>query len=114
MKNQRINELVSRRLWLLSLWLGILVLVASAGSAWAQVAASISGRVEDPSGAAVPAATVTVRNVETGLTRTVATDGAGNYRVLSLSVGGYEVKAESRALRQWSGQALTWRWGKKQ
>src|SRR5712691_4950951 len=94
MKNQRINGLVTRRLWFLSLLPGILMLVASAGSASAQVAASISGRVEDPSGAAVPAATVTVRNVETGLTRTVATDGAGNYRVLSLSVGGYEVKAE--------------------
>ena len=73
----------------------ILLLVAlCAGAAWGQVTASISGKVEDPSGASVPGATVTVKNVETGATRTVATDAAGNYRALSLAVGGYEVRAE--------------------
>jgi hypothetical protein len=40
------------------------------------------------------AATVSVTNLETGTTRTVATDGEGYYQVLSLPVGRYEVKAE--------------------
>jgi Carboxypeptidase regulatory-like domain/TonB-dependent Receptor Plug Domain len=58
----------------------------------AQVSASITGRVEDPSGAAIGGATVTVTNTETGAARTVTADSEGNYRVLSLPVGGYEIK----------------------
>ena len=75
---------------LVSAWL----LMISVGTARAQVAASISGRVEDASGAAVPAASVTVTNLETGAVRTGATDEGGNYRILSLPVGRYSIKAE--------------------
>ncbi len=61
----------------------------------AQVTASISGRIEDPSGAAIPMASVTVTNLETGAGRAVTTDEGGNYRVLSLPVGRYDVRVES-------------------
>ncbi len=64
------------------------------GTIRAQVTASVSGRVEDSSGAALPGATVTVTSLETGAGRTVSTGEAGTYRVLSLPVGRYEVKAE--------------------
>jgi hypothetical protein len=60
----------------------------------AQVSASISGRVVDVSGAVVGGATVTVKSVETGESRTVTTDEAGNYRVLALPVGLHDVKVE--------------------
>ncbi len=60
----------------------------------AQVSATISGRVEDPSGATVGGATVTVKSLETGATRVITTDEAGNFRVLSLPLGPQEVKAE--------------------
>src|SRR5712691_8966932 len=66
----------------------------AAGTIHAQVTAAVSGRVEDASGAAVPGAGVTVTNVETGAVRTASSAEAGNYRVLSLPVGRYEVKAE--------------------
>ena len=75
-------------------------LVSSAvRSAPAQVAASLSGGVEDSSGAPVHAARVTVKNTETGATRTVLTDEQGNYRVLALAVGAHEVKAEKTGFR---------------
>jgi hypothetical protein len=61
---------------------------------WAQVSGSISGIVQDTSGAAVPNATVTVRSLETGATRTIMTDDIGSYRALSLPVGRYEIRAE--------------------
>src|ERR671924_302573 len=64
------------------------------GTIHAQVTASISGRVEDASGAAVPGAAVTATNVETGATRTATSGETGTYRVLSLPIGRYEVKAE--------------------
>ncbi len=59
----------------------------------AQVGASISGRVEDPSGSPVVAAAVTVKNLETGTSRSTVTDPEGNFRVLSLTLGAHEVKA---------------------
>ena len=78
-----------------SLFLAVILAVGIAGPARAQVTASISGRVEDPSGAAVPQATVTVTSLETKAGRTVATDAGGTYRVLALPVGQYEVRAEA-------------------
>jgi hypothetical protein len=58
----------------------------------AQATASVTGTVTDPSGAPVPAATVTAKNVETGALRNTVTDEAGRYRVLALWVGEYEVR----------------------
>jgi hypothetical protein len=57
----------------------------------AQVSASIKGMVTDPSGAPVPAATVTTRNTETGAERSANTDDAGRYQIVWLVVGQYEV-----------------------
>src|SRR6266481_8927167 len=66
----------------------------AAGTIRAQVTATVSGRVEDATGAAIPGANVTVTSVETGAGRTASTNEAGTYRVLSLPVGRYEVTAE--------------------
>src|SRR5262245_20641766 len=82
---------------LVSLLVAVLVLTGNSG--WAQVTAAISGKVEDASGAAVGGATVTVKNVETGVSRTVTTDETGTYRALSLSVGQQEVRAEKPGFR---------------
>lgn len=77
-----------------NLLLMTLLFAASSHVALGQVTAAVSGRIEDPSGAAIPDATVVVTNAETQATRTVPTDPAGNYRVLSLPVGRYEIRAE--------------------
>jgi hypothetical protein len=82
-----------------NLFVAVLALMVCCGSAWAQVSASISGRVEDSSGAAVSGATVTVKNVETGAIRTSTTDDTGNFRILSLNVGPQEVKAEKSGFK---------------
>src|SRR5262245_18689409 len=75
------------------------VLVGSSQCGWGQVNATISGKVEDMTGAAVGSATVTVKSVETGATRIVTTDEMGDYRVLSLPVGLQEVRAEKAGFR---------------
>jgi len=56
--------------------------------------ADLSGTVTDPSGAIIPGATVTVVNSETNLDRTVITDNNGDYRVVLLPPGTYQVKVE--------------------
>jgi hypothetical protein len=66
---------------------------------WAQVAGSISGKVEDSSGSAVKGAAVTVKDQETGATRTATTDDEGTYKVLSLPVGPYQVRAEKSGFK---------------
>ena len=60
----------------------------------AQIAAAISGRVTDQSGAAVVGAKVTAKSLETGASRTVTTNGVGEYTVLALPLGPEEVTAE--------------------
>jgi len=51
--------------------------------------ASLSGTVLDPSGAAVPAATVTGQNTGTGFTRTTKSGNSGDYLFPVLPVGEY-------------------------
>lgn len=70
----------------------------TAGNVFGQAqatAADLSGTVVDPSGAVVAGATVTVRNPSTGISRTVTTDGQGNYTIIGLPPGEYEVSAEA-------------------
>ncbi|MGH9784139.1 MAG: carboxypeptidase-like regulatory domain-containing protein, partial [Terriglobia bacterium] len=61
--------------------------------------ATILGTVRDSTGAVIPAATVTVRNTETGLTRTGQSGADGSYRLAALPVGPYEVRAEQAGFR---------------
>ncbi len=79
--------------------LAVPVILFAARFAPAQVAASLSGRVEDATGSPVQGVKVTVRNAETGATRTALTDDQGNYRVLALALGLHEVKAEKTGFR---------------
>ena len=55
---------------------------------------TLSGVVRDQSQAVLPGSTVTIRNVGTGMTRKVAADEQGRYRVPQLPLGDYEVEAE--------------------
>jgi outer membrane receptor protein involved in Fe transport len=71
----------------------LVFLLALAPSALAQNA-QITGLVKDASGAIIPGATVTARNVETGLSRVAVTDGTGEFRLPSLPPGKYSVATE--------------------
>ena len=62
---------------------------------WAQQAvtsATLSGTVEDVSGARVVKALVTAQNMDRNQTFTIATNGEGRFQFLSLPVGAYELK----------------------
>lgn len=68
------------------------VLAALVPRASAQVAASVSGTVTDPSGAVVGGARVAANSVETGAIRAAVTDAAGRYQLLALPAGRYEIR----------------------
>ena len=67
----------------------------------------IEGTVLDPNGAAVPNATVIVRNVGTGSERTVTTDSEGFYRVPLLPLGSYRVTVESANFKRVVREGIT-------
>ena len=67
--------------------------------AHAQVAAAISGTIEDPSGASVGGAKVTVTNSETGAARATTSDDSGHFSVLSLAPGPHEVRVEKTGFK---------------
>ncbi len=55
---------------------------------------TIRGAVKDQSNAVIPGATVTVRNDDIGLTRSVPTNSAGLYSFADLPVGRYAIEVE--------------------
>jgi len=73
--------------------LGIALLISNFAftAAHAQTASTgqLVGEVTDPSGAAIPSASVTVKETGTGATRTVTTDRVGHYVVALLPPGTY-------------------------
>src|ERR1019366_8768697 len=77
-----------------SLILGLITLTASPRPGQSQVSAAIVGKVEDASGGGGGGAKITVKSLETGVTRVVTTDDAGSFRALSLPLGPQEIKAE--------------------
>jgi Carboxypeptidase regulatory-like domain len=69
--------------------------------------ASISGRVTDSSGATIPEAPVTVKNIGTAATRAVTTDAQGRYNVPDLAIGTYEVSASKMGFQTAVRQGVT-------
>src|SRR5438128_9193509 len=55
---------------------------------------TISGVVQDTTGAVIPGVSVTVRNLDTGIARTLTTDEGGRYTVPELTLGDYEADAQ--------------------
>jgi hypothetical protein len=63
-------------------------------------ASELRGTVVDPNGAVVPGATVTARNIGTGITRTVTSADDGTYVLLALPPGEYEITAEAPTFKK--------------
>jgi outer membrane receptor protein involved in Fe transport len=74
----------------------IAVLISGGVAAYGQQSyAALLGQISDQSGAGVAGAKITVTSKETGLGRTVTTDGSGSYRVGLLAAGEYSIKVEA-------------------
>jgi predicted porin len=74
----------------------VLCLVMGAFPAWAQTGASVSGVVTDQNGAALRDVAVKIKNVDTGVTLTITTDGGGRYQASGLPPGRFEIRAAKR------------------
>ena len=66
----------------------------------------------DPSGAAVPGASVVVRDSATAFTSTTSSDDQGRYHVPGIPAGAYQVTAEAPGFRSERIDALTFEVGR--
>ena len=79
--------------WLTAVFCWVTVMGLSSSPLYAQnVAATIQGTITDGTGAVIPAATVTVINLETNIQRRVTSNAVGFYAVTNLPPGRYRVE----------------------
>ncbi len=88
-----------------SRFLALILFLACA--AFAQDRGTIRGVVTDQSGATVPDAVVTVKNINTGLTQSVKSSADGVYNVLYLPAGEYTVTTEKAGFRKAQTSGVT-------
>ena len=63
--------------------------------AYGQATAVLQGLVQDPSGSAIPGASVTVSNIRTGFERTVGSDADGEFKISNIPFQTYELAVTS-------------------
>src|SRR4026208_2173350 len=80
---------------------GTLILLLTAGAAWAQGTAQLNGAVRDESGAVLPGVTVTVTQTNTGLVRSTVTDQNGAYLLTNLPTGPYRLEAALQGFKSY-------------
>jgi len=94
---------MNRSLRNLSVWviacLGTLMLVCGQPTEAQTFRGTILGTVTDSSGLPVGGATITVRNTDTGLIRTVSTTDDGSYAAPELPIGNYSVTIEKSGFK---------------
>jgi Carboxypeptidase regulatory-like domain len=80
---------------------GLLVLAGSP-AAWGQAATTLRGSVTDPSGSAIPNATVRLFNTGTNATRVSTTSANGEYVFLLLTPGAYRMEIEATGFTKYA------------
>ncbi len=94
-------------LWIRCSCMAVLVLVLAMG-AWAQSTTdgAIGGTVTDSSGAVVPNAKVTVKNLGTNIEQNVTTDETGYFRVGKLQPAVYSVMVEAQGFAKFTAERV--------
>src|SRR6202047_1639527 len=79
-----------------------------------ETTSAIVGQVSDASGAAMPGATVTATNKETGLRRNASTDDSGRFNFPQLKPGTYSIKVQAAGFEPQRNDAVSAALGQKQ
>jgi hypothetical protein len=81
-------------------WLAVTLLFVLALPARAQFGSSLSGTVIDPSGAAIPGASVTLTNLATQVTQSATTNDTGFYHFAELPPGKYSLTVTASGFKK--------------
>ena len=86
----------------------LILTILFANPAFAQVVGgTLSGTVSDPSGAGIPQAKLVIKNVATGVARTVATNTDGFYTTVNLPAGNYELTISANGFSTETSSGIT-------
>src|ERR1700758_5021144 len=88
--------------WILAVCLALSTQLFSQG----KTSGTISGTVTDPSGALISNAQITITNTATGDTRTVTSGANGDYQVVDLAIGTYQVRVRQTGFREFVANAV--------
>jgi len=91
-----------RRLLLLSTMFGAISAIHVTGQTFGE----ITGRISDPTGAAISAAQITLTSVATNAARTAVSTDSGDYTFPAVAPGGYNIKVEKTAFKSASTSAV--------
>jgi len=80
----------------------LILLVLSAVPAWSQDNATITGFVNDPSGAVVPNAQITLTNNATSQSRETISNASGSFRFANLGVGTYSMLVTAQGFQKYT------------
>ena len=86
--------------------LGGSVVLSVSSSALAQSSAQISGTVTDSTGAVIPSASVSIKNLGTNNERTVQTTGSGGYEFTNLEPGSYQITATGTGFERYQAAVV--------
>ena len=107
MRKNQVERSIVRAL-VVSIALLMALLAFSSGSfAQSTTDGAIGGVVTDQSGAVVPGANITARNLGTGSTATGTTDGNGRYLVGHLRPGTYSLEVSAKGLAEYKATNIT-------
>lgn len=90
-------------------WSLALLLAFVPATLLAQDTASLTGTIRDPSGAVVAGASVSVKNLDTGLARQTKTNSAGEYLAAALAPGHYDLAVSASGFERYLAQNVTLR-----
>ena len=85
----------------------LIVAAAQAAVSAQETTGTITGTATDQTGGALPGVTVTVKNANAGVTRTLVTNEAGLYTATLLPVGNYEVAFELQGFQTVTVRGIT-------
>lgn len=91
----------------LRLYAAAFALISTALTGQAQIAAAISGRIADPSGAGVPNAQVTLTNSATNVAQTAQSTSAGDYLFTGVNPGMYSLAIAASGFQRLERSGLT-------
>jgi hypothetical protein len=91
-------------------WIALIALAIVAAMPrpiWGQAGyGSITGLIQDPAGAMVPHASITVSNTATGLATHLVSLGDGRYLAAQLPPGTYEISVEAPGFKKYVGSGI--------
>ncbi len=84
---------IARHSWPIAAAMLLVIAIGVRGASAQITAATVSGVVADETGGVLPGVDVTLKNVDTGLTRSIVTAGDGSYNIPGLPPGLYDARA---------------------